>query len=115
MLRCDNKEKFLYLQRKDVKITGYRTSHSILKTLIKEIIVYGGDESTNNRPTVPLLADWANVEFQCEDTCLENCQVEIDISHLYHYLAFMAAVILICSMFVALVVQWSKRLKKKKF
>ena len=113
MFRCDNKEQFLYAE--NVKITGYNLRYAFLKKLIKEVVVYGGDETTNNKPVVPLLADWATVKFDCTDTCLENCQLEIDISHLYDYLIFMALVIVVCSLFVGLIVRWSKKLKKKKF
>lgn len=118
MNRCDNNEKFLFAE--NVKITGTILGYDLrqyafIKKLIKEIIVYGGDESTNNSPSVPLLADWATVEFHCSDKCLENCTLEIDISHLFDYLIFIGLVVLVCSIFVAVMVRWSKKLKKKKF
>ena len=113
MLRCDNKERFLYVE--NVRITGYRAAHPYLRHLVKQLVVYGGDESTGNLPTVPLLADWAEVTFNCKDSCLENCEIKVDISHLYHYIVFMAVVVLLCSIFVALMVRWGKQLKKKKF
>ena len=114
MKRCDNNEQFLFAE--NVKITGTILGYDLRQyALIKEVIVYGGDESTNNSPTVPLLADWATVQFHCSDKCLENCTLEIDISHLFDYLIFTGLVVLVCSLFVALMTRWSKRLKKKIF
>ena len=83
--------------------------HPILEELIKEV----GIVLVNGNPEFPLLADWANISLACKDDCIENCSIAVDVSHFLHYVVFMGSVILVCSLFVALMVRWSKRMKKK--
>tara|TARA_B110000495_G_C22804926_1_gene470061 strand:+ start:302 stop:637 length:336 start_codon:yes stop_codon:yes gene_type:complete len=111
MKRCDTKKAFLFLE--SVEILG--VPHPYLQGLIKELVVYGGDASTGNKPTIPLLADWAQMKYECKDECLEHCTISVEITHLYHYLAFMCSVILVCSLFVMMMTKWGRKLKLKKY
>ena len=110
MKRCDTNKPFLFLE--SVEIRGL--PHPYLQGLIKELVVYGGDASTGE-PTIPLLADWAQMRYECKDECLENCKISVEITHLYHYLAFMLSVIVVCSLFVLMMMKWGRKLKLKKY
>ena len=84
--------------------------HPILQELIKELSIVLSEQGTAE---VPFVADWAQVRLDCKNECIEDCAVFVDVSHFFDYLVFMAAVILVCALFVALMVRWSKQMKKK--
>jgi len=107
MKRCEGVRGTVYLTD-SFQVVGHE--HPILEELIKEV----GIVLVDGTPEFPLLADWAEIHLTCKDECIEHCSISVDVSHFYHYIVFMGAVILVCSCFVAQMVRWSKRMKKKR-
>lgn len=107
MQHCAKHSSFFYTDRFEVVGHG----HPYLRQLIKEI----GFVIVEGKANFPLMADWATARLDCKDDCIENCQVEVDMSNFQHYLLFMAVVIVLCGAFVHLMERWGKRLKRKKF
>lgn len=90
------------------KVVGHE--HPFLEELVKELSIVLSDEG---KAEVPFVADWAQVRLECKNECLEDCEVFVDVSHFFDYVIFMGTTIVVCALFVALMVRWSKQLKKK--
>lgn len=106
MQHCARQSRFFRTDR--FEVIGH--DHPILRHLIKEVsfVIIEGNAS------FPLLADWAHAKLDCKDDCIENCEVQIDMSSLRHYVVFIGSVILVCGAFVLLMERWAKRLKRRK-
>lgn len=107
MKHCFHESSFYQTDR--FQVVGHE--HPILRNLIKEVRFV----MLEGRASFPLLADWAHAELDCKDECIENCKVEVDVSHLKHYALFIGSVILVCGASVLLMERWGRRLKRKSY
>lgn len=107
MQHCAHRSNFFRTDR--FQIVGH--DHPILRELIKEVsfVILDGNAS------FPLLADWAHARLDCKDECIENCDVQVDVSALKHYVLLIGGVILLCGLSVLLMERWAKRLKRKRY